>query len=256
MSGPHFYLTLPSNASLDVFPDNKTTEYHVQLPQSIDLEGDWETGVYSISYPYTWYTMQDNSTETHFLFKVPTSKWYDSAVLEYGHYETMNEFTKGMTDALETEIGNRTDICLTYNAITGKVAIRLKPGCKLYLNNKLSLILGFGGKELMLDAAKGAVQESPLADLSFFSSIFTYCNIVQAQVVGDVNARLIKTVPVEGTYGDTITRTFTNIQYLPVETKSFEDVEIVLRTDTGDPVPFERGKVVVTLHFRKHTYFT
>jgi hypothetical protein len=33
-------------------------------------------------------------------------------------------------------------------------------------------------------------------------------------------------------------------------------VEILLRTDTGDPVPFERGKVVVTLHFRKHTYFT
>ena len=29
MSGTHFYLTLPSNASLDVFPDNKTTEYRV-----------------------------------------------------------------------------------------------------------------------------------------------------------------------------------------------------------------------------------
>jgi hypothetical protein len=38
MSGPHFYLTLPSNASLNVFLNNKTTEYHVQLP-AVDLEG-------------------------------------------------------------------------------------------------------------------------------------------------------------------------------------------------------------------------
>ena len=73
-------------------------------------------------------------------------------------------------------------------------------------------------------------------------------------MVGNVNAKLIKTIPVEGTLGDIITNTFTIIQYVPVETKSFEDVEILLRTDTSKPVPFERGKVVVTLHFRKHTY--
>ena len=39
MSGTHFYLTLPSNASLNEFPNNKTTSYRVKLPQSIDLEG-------------------------------------------------------------------------------------------------------------------------------------------------------------------------------------------------------------------------
>jgi hypothetical protein len=84
----------------------------------------------------------------------------------------------------------------------------------------MSLILGFGGKEVKIDKTG----ESPyVADLSFFSSIFTYCNIVEAQMVGNVNAKLIKTA----------------ILY-----------------HTGDPVSFERGKVVVTLHFRKHTYFT
>ena len=48
---------------------------------------------------------------------------------------------------------------------------------------------------------------------------------------------------------DVIAKTFTNIQYVPVQTKSFEDVEIVLKNDTGKPVPFERGKVIATLHF-------
>ena len=45
MSGTHFYLTLRSNASSDVFPDNKTTSYRVKLPQTIDLEGNWEVGL-------------------------------------------------------------------------------------------------------------------------------------------------------------------------------------------------------------------
>ena len=53
MSGAHFYLMLPSNASLDVYPNNKTTDYRVSLPQSIELEGNWEVGLYSVSYPIT-----------------------------------------------------------------------------------------------------------------------------------------------------------------------------------------------------------
>ena len=57
----------------------------------------------------------------------------------------------------------------------------------------------------------------------------------------------------QGKFGDIISETFVNIQYSMLQRKSFEDVEILLRGDTGDPVPFERGKVVVTLHFRKHT---
>ena len=64
MSGTHFYLTVPSNASSDVFPDNKTTSYRVKLPQTIDLEGNWEVGLYSISYPNTWYTLQ-KGFDTH-----------------------------------------------------------------------------------------------------------------------------------------------------------------------------------------------
>ena len=84
-----------------------------------------------------------------------------------------------------------------------------------------------------------------MADLQIITTIYVYNNIVQPQIVGDTSAKLLKTIPVEGKYGDVITKTFTNIQYVPIQTKSFEDMEILLRTDTGEPVPFERGKVVI-----------
>ena len=221
MSGPHFYLTLPSNASLDVFPNNKTTEYHVQLPQAVNLEGDWEVGVYSLSYPHTWYTLRNTNTDTHFYCN-DGSGFYSMTEMDYGFYGSIQEFITDINAALKKEVGDDS-IYFTYSTKTGKVTCHLtKPGHRVFIAGRISLILGYAGKETIIDVTKGAAQESPyVADLSFFSSIFTYCNIVEAQMVGNVNARLIKTVPVEGTHGDIITKTFTNIQYVPVETKSF-----------------------------------
>ena len=88
------------------------------------------------------------------------------------------------------------------------------------------------------------------------STIYVYCDIVQPQIVGDTSAQLLKSISAEGKLGDIIAKTFTNIQYVPIRTKSFEPVEVLLRNDTGDPVPFERGKVVITLHaFQKAQLF-
>ena len=99
--------------------------------------------------------------------------------------------------------------------------------------------------------------ESPyVADLTTVLTIYIYCDIVEPQIVGDTSAQLLKSIPAEGRFGDIIAKTFTNIQYVPIRTKSFEVVEVLLRNDPGYPVPFERGKVVITLHFEKHIYFT
>ena len=83
MSGTHFYLTLPSNSSLGVFPDNKTTSYRVKLRQTIDLEGNWEVGLYSVSYPNTWYTLQDGS-DMH-IFYMDTSGVFQQVIIDYGY---------------------------------------------------------------------------------------------------------------------------------------------------------------------------
>ena len=48
-----------------------------------------------------------------------------------------------------------------------------------------------------------------------------------------------------------MTARFDHVQYMPVLSSEFEDVEIEIRDDTGRPVPFERGKVTVTLNLRR-----
>lgn len=46
-------------------------------------------------------------------------------------------------------------------------------------------------------------------------------------------------------------KSFDNVQYVPVLCKDFITVENDIRDDAGRPVPFERGKVTATLHFRR-----
>ena len=52
-----FYLTLPSNASMKMYPDNTLEHYITDLPQRIDLSGEWECRLTDIQYPYTWYNV-------------------------------------------------------------------------------------------------------------------------------------------------------------------------------------------------------
>ena len=48
-----FYMTLPSNASMKSHPDNTLAHYITDLPQRIDLTGEWECGLAETQYPHT-----------------------------------------------------------------------------------------------------------------------------------------------------------------------------------------------------------
>jgi hypothetical protein len=53
-----FYLTLPSNSSMDYFPDNTLTHFTTRLPQMMDLDGSCEIGLAEIQYPHSWYNIK------------------------------------------------------------------------------------------------------------------------------------------------------------------------------------------------------
>lgn len=55
MRKSQFYLTLPSNSSMDYYPDNKAENYITHLPGSIQLDGGvWEVALVEAHYPNTF----------------------------------------------------------------------------------------------------------------------------------------------------------------------------------------------------------
>ena len=84
-----------------------------------------------------------------------------------------------------------------------------------------------------------------------FHNLYVYCDIVETQFVGNAQVPLLRIVPVEGNDGERVTNTFTSPQYLPVSRREFETIEVNIRRDSGEIVPFEAGRLLVTLHFRR-----
>ena len=60
-----FYVTVPSNSSMQHFPDNKTSNFVTKRSRTLPLDGEWEVGLAEINYPHTWYNIRErkNSVE-------------------------------------------------------------------------------------------------------------------------------------------------------------------------------------------------
>ena len=69
--------------------------------------------------------------------------------------------------------------------------------------------------------------------------------------MGDIKAPLLRVVDAAGNFGDTINILYTTPQYFSVSKKEFNTVEIDISDDTGRSVPFEFGKLIAALHFRR-----
>ena len=55
-----FYLMLPSNSSMDVFPNNTLSNFKVNLSQPINIDPHkWEVGLAEIQFPVSWYNVRD-----------------------------------------------------------------------------------------------------------------------------------------------------------------------------------------------------
>ena len=90
-----------------------------------------------------------------------------------------------------------------------------------------------------------------------FYSLYVYCDIVEPTVVGDVKVSLLRSVNISGKHEETVDRIYETVHYVPLHRKQFDSIDINIRDYTGRSVPFQRGKVIVTLHFRmkKPPYF-
>ena len=57
---------------------------------------------------------------------------------------------------------------------------------------------------------------------------------------------LLRVVETCGEHGDTIPKTYERLLYIPLQKKHFDSMEIDIRSDNGQPVPFEYGKSLVS----------
>lgn len=236
-----FYVTLVSDSSKTFFPENKISHFFTQLPTPINLNsGEWEVGLVELIYPHTWYNVRSDNNHNVFGFDLGDGEIV-ARKIPPGCYETIPDLIKAMYVP-----SHKNKIEFKYNSVTKRAKFKLEENCKVILYQGIAELLGFEPGEY-----KGHHESPFIADpTASFPVIYVYCDLVEPQIVGDVQAPLLKIVKVEGKDGEVVNAIYVRPRYVPVIRRHFQTIEIVLRLHSGELVPFERGRVIAVLHFR------
>lgn len=258
MSEESFYLTLLSNSSMTYFSENTTTNFSTKLPKTIKLDGVWVVGVVEFQYPCSMYTVQESQNVVHIAKTTkivgienesPSSVLYKTRI-PATNYENTNQ----ILSALNKNPMLMDTINFRYDDVSKLVLRKILNNnvTRITLSPTLALQLGFAPKTNFVTTAFGKYPVN--LHLGLPSQLFVYSDIISPQIVGDVMSSLLRIIPLDPTkyiYGSYKMHIFSPAHYIPVMRREFDTIEIDIRTNTGEKIPFQFGISCVKLHFKR-----
>ena len=269
-----FYMTLPSNASMKTHLDNTLTHYVTDLPHRVDLIGEWECGLTEMQYSHTWYNVTENDVWL-FLNEIDDPNDVSRrARLSCGYYDDPLTLLYHVNKGLYSLRTAKTRAQMSYSSVSQKMTLHMTENTKFTIpyHSSTTSMLGFrksvatGAAETTTTttSASSLVSDSPDSSYPFhieapnvvdmtqgFNTLYVYTDVVESRIVGDTLAPLLRSILISGRHGDRMSERFTNVHYIPLLRSNFHSIEVDIRDDMGRHVPFEYGRVTVTLHFRR-----
>ena len=256
------YLTLPSNSSLTFFPKNDAGHFITKLPQTQNFSDDYEVGLAEIQFSNNY----QNVAKDHVWFEYKEPRYtvvtqsggkigwdLKRVSVPNGLYETNSQFIDVLNDLVDSEITDdkkRQTIKFKYNPFTKRMSL-----FKYYAQSKVTLSEGLMGilgiSQSYLEGA-GGFQADRVMDLDQrVKGIFVYSDLVQSRPVGDAVVPLLRTLPPVDKAKETVHYLFEKPHYMSLARYQFDTVELLLTSDKGEPISFENGHTIATLHFRR-----
>lgn len=257
-----FYITLTSDACRDIYPGNRTSRFTTLLPRKYDLEGEWLVGLCEIQFPNSFIHLTQEESSIMFSFKDVDKKSQISneCRIPYGVYTDIESLIRGINK--NTVLAKHFQF--SYDKTTNFVMI--KRSCKfescraekhkLTFNQKLCQILGYdfvwSGIEFSDLSLKIGRYPASLAR-GLPANLFIHTDLVSSTVFGNIRTPLLRIVPFNPSqcpYGENYTAIFSPYYHL-VQHNSFQTIEIDIRDQYMNLIPFNYGPLHVTLHFKR-----
>jgi hypothetical protein len=239
-----FYVTLSSDASMDLYPDNVVSSYKTKLSEPLNLTGDWEVGLCEVMYVHAFNNVHYG--ENQFIYDGGDGLGFRSAVIQPGHYDQFSNLSAAVKSAMSP--GGKRNIDMAYNPVTRKVTVDLINGAKIFMYKRMAALFGFKNGERMTTST-----EAPYVfDITGgIHAMHVYTNIVNSQIVGHTKSQLLRLVGIIGQDGEVVTRVFQTPYYLGVAQRYIDCIEIEVTDQKGERIRFNRGRFTAVLHFRK-----
>ena len=252
-----FYITLPSNASENTFPNNNAGHFFVKLPQTIEVSSQYEVGLVEIQFPNHFCNVLEDDLWLE--YKTPPNEGNVNIKLKVppGIYTDIQHIMNSLgQEIFELEVMlNRIDVIHLFKHLKKIILRKYDQGAEVKISEKLKKLFGFPIDELNDDTSITIGEFKETEMVHAITNVFVYCDIVAARTVGDVMVPLLRTVPIMDKTTISVFRIYDKPHYIPLSRFSFDTVEILLTNDLGETLPFISGTSVLTLHFRTRKHF-
>jgi hypothetical protein len=277
-------ITLQSNIHSNKSTSNSIACFVTPLSQRLKLEGTWLVGISEIQYKKSWYNVLETSKiilldELGNKFKAENenSSGNNDLYISEGHYESEEQLINTINDELK-KFEKVDPPTIEYNKLSKK--IHITPG----IANKAIKIYPFFGDEI--DAMIGIKNElndtnvysietnsivnevnilknnkkdfriepfHPVEITRGYHSLYVYSNIVYPSHIGDTFSQILRVVevPNEKKFGDDVVIRYENPQYRNVLFDEISNIEINIKDDSNEIIPFKFGRIRIDLHFKK-----
>ena len=242
-----FYITLPSNSSLDDFPENTLTHYTTRLKTPLRLNGNYEVALAQILFPRNW----KHTTDGIIILNTPEGSV--SIKIEFHVWESLKDL---LTRIKEKIFAAGVQIDLEYDQNTSRIFCNVPPECSLKFENGINKVFGFQSDFLDGNSTSMFYSDDVInTNLNTVNSLYIYSDICEYQLIGDTEAPILQVVSTIDSKVDYVEKIFDSPHYIPLARNNLENIEIDIRCDLGKPIQFQSGKVIVKLHFRKKHFY-
>ena len=235
-----FYLVLPSNSSMLTHPNNTLAPYITNLPRCISLSGVWECGLTEIHYPHDWYNVRNARLTVEHDGNVETDAYFED-----GYYDSPKALAKKLNGdkpgrvkfsyepVTQKFVANvKRDNVHTVRRTTRHTRLRRRDGRQQQHQSRV--FYSFDGCTRLLHRRFEA--RFRIAIRLFEYRRTTHCRRQDCTAATNSTDN-------RKPRGDGDDPFRPRPVHSPAKSRIWDD--------TGRPVPFERGKVTVTLHFRR-----
>jgi hypothetical protein len=172
-----------------------------------------------------------------------TSISSSSVLLPRGYYSNVSQITDAILNSISPVAQKNISIKVNRD---GTLSVKTVRNAYLQLCKGLADMLGF-----QFTLLKDEVRGSYAVDIqNGMYSAFVYTDIILPQIIGDVQAQVLRVLPLGGKPGQLMVFRFNSPDYVTLARSSISSIEINIRTDHGEPIIFNSGKVLCKLHFR------
>ena len=213
-----------------------TQSHHItDLSQRISVSGEWECGLADIQYPHTWYNVREDDTWFYLNERIPVG-FTPSTKIASGYYRSPDVMLDHVNKALKRMSTDKTRAKMSYSTITQKMTLHMSPGTDFSMpyQSAMGTILGFSS----------SLVTSPARDRD--TRVYTHPRVgeeTNRAYPPELGLTPSATVTLPPAKPKTAGLTFTTCLFCARNRDHIRD-------DTGRRVPFEYGRMTVTLHFR------